>query len=424
MRILFAAALLAVRVAAPAAGDEVLLLEHATVLDPVGERWLEDRTILVEADRIREVAPSGAITPPAAAVRLDLTGLHLVPGLIDLHSHLLLHPYNETSWDDQVLREALELRTLRAGVAARTTLEAGWTTLRDLGTEGAGWADVALRDAVAQGLIPGPRLFVATRAIVAVDCYGPAGFDPRWEMPQGAQEVNGADGMRAAVREQVAAGADWIKVYADYRRRPAGGATPTLTRSELEAAVDEARAAGLRVAAHAVTPEAIRRAVEAGVATIEHGSQATEKELRLMRERGVVLCPTLAAYEATARYDGWKPGEPEPERLRRARATFAQALRAGVSIACGSDVGVFAHGENVRELELMVEGGMTPAQALRAATRTAAEVLQRARELGSVAPAYRADLVAVRGDPLRDISALRQVVLVVQAGKLVADRRR
>ncbi len=322
-----------------------------------------------------------------------------------------------------MLLESLERRTLRASIAARATLLAGWTTLRDLGTEGAAYADVALRDAIAQGMIPGPRLFVATRANVAVDCYGPAGFDWRWDVPQGAQEVNGAESMRAAVRAQIAAGADWVKIYADYRRTPGAPPTPTLTRDEIAAAVDEARAAGRPVAAHAVTPEAIRRCVEAGVATIEHGYEATEAEFRLMRAKGTVFCPTLAASAAMARYAGWQPGQPEPESLRQSRDLFRHALRTGVSIACGSDAGVFAHGDNARELALMVEYGMTPAQALRAATSVAASVLGETDNLGRIAPGFRADLVAVRGDPLGDISALGRVVLVVRDGKVVLDAR-
>jgi len=397
-----------------------LLLTGARVLAPAGDGWLADRAVLVADGRIARIAPIGEIDAPEEARRLDLDGGYLIPGLIDLHSHLLLHPYDETPWTDQVLRESLELRTIRGVVAARQTLEAGFTTLRDLGTEGAGFADVALRDAVAQGLIPGPRIFAATRALVAGASYGPHGFDPRWPIPKGAQEADGVAGVRRAVREQVAAGADWIKVYADYRRSAGAPSTPTFSEEELRAAVDEATSAGLPVSAHASTPEGIRRAVEAGVATIEHGTEATLEVLRLMAERGVVLCPTLGAYDAIARYGGWQPGEPEPERLVQARRMFRDALDAGVVIANGSDVGVFAHGDNARELELMVGYGMTPAQALAAATRVAAQVLDRP-DLGVVEEGATADLVVLDGDPLADISAVRAVRMVVKEGRPVAS---
>ncbi len=403
-----------------------LLLTGARVLDAEGERFLSGYDLLIENGRIAAIGPAGSLTasaPPAGLVRVDLAGLSLIPGLIDLHSHLLLHPYNETPWDDQVLKEPLELRTIRATVAARATLEAGFTTVRDLGTEGAGFADVALRDAIAHRMIPGPRMFVATRALVASGAYGPAGFDPRWEVPKGAQVVDGPDAVRRAAREQIAAGADWIKVYADYRRRPGGPATATFTQEEMAAAVDEARSAGLPAAAHASTAEGIRRAVLAGVATIEHGTGATDEILALMKQHRVVLCPTLAASEALARYAGWRPGEPEPERLRDSHNMFARALKMGVTIANGSDVGVFAHGENAREIELMVAFGMAPKDALRAATATAAAVLGQGRQLGRLAPGYIADLVALRGDPLADISALRHPVLVVKDGWIAADRR-
>jgi imidazolonepropionase-like amidohydrolase len=432
-----ATSLLATALLAPAAAQApssretpavtpTLVLTGARVLDPEGERFLSGYDVIVENGRIAVLVPAGQLVvsvPPTATVRVDLSGLTLIPGLIDLHSHLLLHPYNETPWDDQVLKEPLELRTIRATVAARATLEAGFTTVRDLGTEGAGYADVALRDAIASRMIPGPRMFVATRALVASGAYGPAGFDPRWEIPKGAQVVDGADAVRRAAREQIAGGADWIKVYADYRRRPGGPATATFTQEEMAAAFDEARSAGLPSAAHASTPEGIRRAVLAGVATIEHGTGATDEVLALMKEHHVVLCPTLAASEALALYAGWKPGEPEPERLRNSHAMFARALKVGVTIANGSDVGVFAHGENAREIELMVAFGMTPKEALKAATATAAAVLGKGKELGRLAPGYIADLVALRGDPLVDISALRHPVLVLKDGRIAADRR-
>src|SRR5436309_12561487 len=205
--------------AAPAAPPEPapLLLTGARVLDPSGDRLLDGRDVLIENGRIAAIGTSGTLQAPAGAQRIDLQGLTLTPGLIEMHSHLLLHPYAETPCDDQVLKEPLELRTIRAVTAARATLEAGFTTVRDLGTEGAGFADVSLRDAIAQGMIPGPRVFASTRAIVATGCYGPSGFDPRWDVPKGAQEVTGPVEMRKVVREQIAAGADWIKVYADYR---------------------------------------------------------------------------------------------------------------------------------------------------------------------------------------------------------------
>ena len=398
---------------------EAVAIVGAHVLAPEGDRWLEGYTVTVRGTRIESVEPG-----TQANVRtLDATGLYLIPGLIDLHSHLLLHPYDETSWDDQVLKESLELRTIRGVVSARRTLEAGFTTLRELGTEGAGFADVALRDAVASGLIPGPRIFAATRALVATGCYGPAGFDPRWTLPKGAQEADGVVGVRVAVRQQIAAGADWIKVYADYRRRPGDPSTPTYSLDELRAIVDEATSAGLPVAAHASTDEAITRAVLAGVRTIEHGSQAGTQVLELMASRGVVLCPTLAAAVSMARYGGWQPGEPDPPRIVSAKAAFARALQAGVTIACGSDVGVFSHGDNALEIELMVAWGMDSTTALRSATSIAAKVLGREDSLGRVAPGFLADLVALRGDPLADPSALRHPVLVIQEGRKVFEER-
>jgi imidazolonepropionase-like amidohydrolase len=412
-------------------GGAVLLI-GARVLDPEGRTWLEGRAVLVTGDRIGLIAPAGEIERRAREAGLDLgggepeaidlSGLHLIPGLIDAHSHLLLHPYDETPWDDQVLREALELRTVRGVAAARATLEAGFTTLRDLGTEGAAFADVALRDAIEDGIIPGPRVYASTRAIVAAASYGPSGFDPRWSVPKGAQEANGVAGVRQAVREQVAAGADWIKVYADYRRRPGDPSTPTFSQEELDALVDEAHTAGVPVSAHAVTDEGIRRAVLAGAETIEHGYQASSEVLKLMQEHGVVLCPTLAANEAMALYAGWQPGEPEPDRIRGVREMFARALEAGVTVACGSDVGVFDHGDSVRELELMVEYGMAPGEALRAATTVAARVLGRQDDLGRIVEGYVADLVAVSGDPLQDPAALWKPRFVMKDGSVVVRR--
>ncbi|HKQ48014.1 MAG TPA: amidohydrolase family protein [Phycisphaerae bacterium] len=405
------------------ADRNTLLLTNARVLDLMGDRWLEGRAVLIENGRIVSVAPVAQTKAPAGAKTIDLSGLYLLPGLMDLHTHLLLHPYNEAPWNDQVLKESLELRTIRAVAAGRATLEAGFTTIRDLGTEGAANADVALRDAFAAGLTPGPRVLTTTRAIVATGCYGPQGFDPRWDVPYGADQATGVDECRRVVRKQIAAGADWIKFYADYHRRAGAPVTPTFTVEEMKEIVDEAKSAGLRVAAHATTSEGIRRAVHAGVATIEHGYEASDEVLKLMIERGVSLCPTLAAAEAYARYQGWKPGTPPPEDLRRSQETFARAVKLGVRIACGSDAGVFAHGENARELELMVAGGMTPAAALRAATTTAASVIDREKDVGRIDAGYLADLIVVRGDPLKDVGALRKPLMVLKDGKVAIDRR-
>jgi imidazolonepropionase-like amidohydrolase len=396
-----------------------LLLAGARLFDADAGRLLAGQDVLILDGRISQIAPPAKMQAPPDAVRHDLAGRTLLPGLMDLHSHLLLHPYDETTWDDQVLKESLEYRTILATVAARRTLEAGFTTLRDLGTEGAGWADVALRDAIAREIMPGPRLFVATRAIVPTGCYGPSGFDPRWTVPVGAQVADGPDGVRRAVREQIAAGADWVKLYADYRRRPGGAITPTFSQDELSAAVEEARSAERPVAAHAATDEGIRRCVLAGVHTIEHGYFASDAVLALMRERSVALCPTLAASEALARYEGWQPEQPEPPRVARARAMFQRALAAGVTIACGSDVGVFAHGDNARELELMHAYGMTSVDVLRAATVVAARVLRHENDLGRIATGYVADLLAVGGDPLADLGVLRRPALVVKDGGVV-----
>ncbi len=399
----------------------VLVLTGARVLAPDAGSWLEDHAVVVADGRIAAVGPLSELDVPAGAERVELEG-YLIPGLIDLHSHLLLHPYDEASWNDQVLKESLELRTIRATAAAKVTLEAGFTTLRELGTEGAAYADVALRDSIGAGIVPGPRIFAATRALVATGCYGPSGFDPRWDVPKGAQVADGPDGVRVAVREQIAAGADWIKVYADYRRKPGDASTPTYSAAELAAIVDEATSAGVPVAAHASTDEAIRRSVAAGVKTIEHGYDASLETLVVMREKGVVLCPTLTASESIARYSGWRPGSPEPPRVAKARALVERAIRSGVTIACGSDVGVFTHGENARELELLVAYGLDPTAALRSATTIAADVLSRP-DLGRIAAGATADLVLLRGDPLADPSALRAPLAVYKDGKLAVDRR-
>ena len=397
-----------------------LLLVPDRVIDGTGAAPREGVAVLVDSGRVVAVGPRATLRVPRETHVLELPGTTLLPGLIDLHSHVLLHPYNEVSWEDQVLREALGERVARATVHLARTLEAGFTTLRDLGTEGAGSADVGLRAALAKGVIPGPRLVVAERAIAMRGSYAPRGFAPEISVPVAAEEAGDPSELLRVVRGQIARGADVIKVYADYRWGPDGSAQPAFTEDELRAVVEVAASSGRPVIAHASTREGMRRAAQAGVQTIEHGDGGTEAEFSLMRDLGVVLVPTVAAGHAIAQYGGWTPGSgPEPVRVRAKRASIEAALRAGVTIANGSDVGVFAHGDNARELELLVEYGLTPMQAIIAATSTAARVLGADDGLGTVAVGAPADLLVVRGDAGADIRALRSVQVVVQRGRVV-----
>ncbi len=356
---------------------------------------------------------------PVGTTIINLKNTTLLPGLIEGHSHLFLHPYNEVSWNDQVLKESRAERTARAVNHAKATLMAGFTTVRDLGTEGAMYDDAGLKKAIEKGVIPGPRMIIASRAIVAKGTYGPKSESMDVELPQGAAEVAGIDNLVNEVRTQISKGADVIKLYADYRWGANGEALPTFTIEEMTMAVSIASSGGRKVVAHASTPEGMRRSIMGGVSTIEHGDDGTLEIFKLMKEKNVALCPTLAAGDAVTQYGGWKKGvDAEPQRITKKKQVFKLAMQAGVTMCMGGDVGVYTHGDNAREMEMMVEYGMKPLSVLQSATSINAQVFGYADKIGSFKKGSNADVIAVRGNPIDNISAVRNVVMVMKNGTI------
>ncbi len=395
--------------------ESVTLLRPAQVFD--GEKMHPGWVVLVRGNSILYAGDADDMPEGDIDQTLELGGQTLLPGLIEGHSHILLHPYNETVWNDQVLKESEAERVARAVNHVRDSLLAGITTMRDLGSEGAGYADVGVRDAINKGIMPGPRLLVAGKAIVATGSYGPKGFHEGVEVPLGAETADGYDDLVRVVRSQIGRNIDFVKVYADYRWGPNGAAAATFTQAELETIVEITRSSGRPVVAHASTAEAMTRAILAGIETIEHGDGATSDVYKLMVKNNVALCPTLAAGDAISQYGGWNKGvDPDPPRIQNKKKSFKAALDAGVTICFGGDVGVYPHGDNVRELEMMVDYGMPAADVLRSATSVNADLFHINTTVGRVRSGLLADLLAVSGDPTADISALRNVQLVMKDG--------
>jgi imidazolonepropionase-like amidohydrolase len=409
----------------------VTVLKAGRLLDVRAGTVLADRAILVEGERIKSVGPTAEIlkAAPKGATIIDLSRATVLPGLIDCHTHVLLQgDITQADYDEQLLKESIPFRTIRATVAARTALNNGFTAMRDLETEGAMYADVDLKKAIARGIIPGPRMFVSTRAFSATGMYPLLGYSWELKVPEGVQVVDGPDEIHKAVREQVKYGADWIKFYCDRKYYLEGGklrSKVNFTEEEMRAIVGEAHRLDRRVAAHAIGKDGIMAALKAGVDTIEHGDGLDAESIDLMVQKGVYWCPTIyvTVYVAEGRAATgnavWKA------MVDLEREAFGLAVKKGVRIAYGTDAGGYAWSENqAKEFSYMVRYGMTPMQAIQSATVVAAELLQAESDLGVVEPGKYADIVAVEGDPLADISELERVKFVMKGGQVVKDESR
>lgn len=404
---------------------KVVFIKAGRLIDVRAGRVLDNQGVLVEGERIKMVGPIAIVekTVPSTAQVIDLLKSTVLPGLADCHTHVLLQgDITAADYDEQLLKESIPYRTIRATVAARTGLMNGFTVMRDLETEGAMYADVDVKTAINRGVIPGPRMFVSTRAFSATGMYPLLGYSWELKMPEGVQIVDGADNIRRAVREQVKYGADWIKFYADRRYYVKDGALHSwvnFTEEEMKAMVDESHRLGRPVAAHAMGWDGIDASLKAGVDSIEHGYGLDEGLMDRMVRQGTYWCPTIyvGAYVAEGRAAA---GAPIWLTMRDLEAkAFSIAVRKGVKIAYGTDAGGYAWTENqAKEFSYMVRYGMTPMQAIRSATVAAADLLQRSNDFGSIEAGKFADIVAVSGDPLRDISELERVRFVMKGGEV------
>jgi imidazolonepropionase-like amidohydrolase len=409
----------------PAPAQAVTVIRAGTLIDGVSGSAKTNQVIVIRGNRIESVGSGAA---PAGAKVIDLSSATVLPGMIDAHTHVFLQGEDPAKggYDVQLLKYPAGYRAARAVVAARRALEQGFTTIRDVETEGAGYGDVGIKRAVEEGIIPGPRMFVATRAISTTGGYNLEGYAPEIVVPKGAQLIDGPVEARKAAREQLENGADWIKVYMTHRSwiDSAGSlqSQPTLTVEELKPIVDEAHGWGKKVACHAYTNPGMKRALDGGCDSIEHGLELDDAAIKQMVKQGTWLCPTIAAY-----YGYWEPentpaGKRDRKRAEVHGASFNRAVKAGVKIAFGSDVGGFSWDDPIaKEFPYMVQFGMTPMQAIQAATSRAAEMLGMKGQLGAIAPGALADIVAVSGDPLKDVKVLEKVVFVMKDGQVFRE---
>jgi imidazolonepropionase-like amidohydrolase len=404
----------------------VTVIRAGTLIDGKSDTARHDQVIVIRGNRIDSISDAASAKTPAGANVIDLSHATVLPGMIDSHTHIFLQGEDpaQGGYDVNILKYPLALRAARATVSARRALEQGFTTIRDVETEGAGYGDVGIKEAIEGGYIPGPRMFVVTRAISTTGGYSLDDYAPELDVPKGAQIVDGPVEARKAAREQLDHGADWIKVYMTHRswvgKHGELVSQPTLTVEELKAIVDEAHGWGKKVACHAYSGIGLQRALDGGCDSIEHGLQITDAQIAQMVKQGTWYCPTISVY-----YTDWAPADTPAGQRDRLRASaheesFRKAMKAGVKIAFGTDIGGIPWTEPIaQEFPRMTDLGMSPMDAIKSATSRAAEMLEMDGQIGVIAPGAFADVVAVPGDPLRDIKQLGNVEFVMKDGKVV-----